>query len=204
MKLEEARKEYYRRRAREEGYKSRAAYKLLEAIQKYRLIREGDIVIDLGCAPGGWVQAAAETVGEAGVVIGVDLTKVALAPAPNVHLIQADINEPAIVEKIRGFAAAPRKLPVDVLLSDLSPNVSGVWELDHYRQTELTLRSLAIGESLLKVGGKAMLKVFEGERFTEVERTAKGMFQVVHIMKPRASRRESSEMYLICLGRRPA
>jgi 23S rRNA (uridine2552-2'-O)-methyltransferase len=202
LKLEEAKKEYYRRLAREEGYKSRAAYKLLEAVTRYRLIKPGDSVLDLGSAPGGWIQVAAETVGDKGVVIGVDLSPIKLPPQGNVHLFQADINDPAIVENVRALINPPRPLPLDVLLSDLSPNISGVWELDHYKQIELTLRSLAIGDSLLKVGGNAMLKVFDGERFAEIRKEADRRFQVVHIMKPKASRRESSEMYLLCLTRR--
>ncbi len=202
MKLEEAKKDYYRRLAREEGYKSRAAYKLLEAVKKYRLIKPGEKVLDLGSAPGGWIQVAAETVGDSGLVVGIDLSPVKLDPQANVHLIQADINDPGIAERVRGLMKPTRDLPLDALLSDLSPNISGVWDLDHYRQVELTLRSLTIGDSLLKVGGNAMLKVFDGDRFGEIRKEAGKRFQVVHIMKPKASRSESSELYLICLARR--
>jgi 23S rRNA (uridine2552-2'-O)-methyltransferase len=202
LKLEEAKKDYYRRLAREEGYKSRAAYKLLEAVTKYRLIKPRDRVLDLGSAPGGWIQVSAETVGNSGLVIGIDLSPIKLAPQPNVRLIQADINDPDIADRVRDLIKPPRALPVDVLLSDLSPNISGVWELDHFKQIELTLRSLTIGDSLLRVGGNAMLKVFDGERFGEINKEAERRFQVVHIMKPKASRRESSEVYLLCLARR--
>ena len=202
MKLEEAKKDYYRRLAREEGYKSRAAYKLLEAVKKYRLIKPGESVLDLGCAPGGWVQVAAESVGDSGLVVGVDLSPVKLPRQGNVRLIRGDINDQAVIDRVRGMLDPKKKLPLDVLLSDLSPNISGVWDLDHFRQIELTLRSLVIGDSLLKVGGNAMLKVFDGERFGEIRKEADARFQVVHIMKPKASRNESSEMYLLCLARR--
>ena len=204
MRLEEARKDYYRRLAHQEGYRSRAAYKLLEAIGKYRLVKAGDCVIDLGSAPGGWTQAAEETVGDSGAVVGVDIAPTKVHPKENVHLIRGDINDPAIAEKVRRAVGAKAPLPFDALLADLSPNISGVWDLDHYRQIELVLRALVLADSLLRLGGNAMLKVFEGERFSEVKREADSRFRVVHIMKPRASRRESSEMYLICLGRRRA
>jgi 23S rRNA (uridine2552-2'-O)-methyltransferase len=93
--------------------------------------------------------------------------------------------------------------PADVLLSDLSPRISGVWELDQYKQIDLTMTSLAVGDSLLRPGGKAMFKVFQGERFSEAEREARRRYNFVAIMKPHASRNASSEMYLVCLGRLP-
>jgi 23S rRNA (uridine2552-2'-O)-methyltransferase len=202
LKLEEAKNDYYRRLAREEGYKSRAAYKLLEAVKKYRLLRAGESVLDLGSAPGGWIQVAAEAVGDSGLVIGVDLSALRLPAQDNVKLIRGDINDPAILETVRGLLKPNKTLPLDVLLSDLSPNISGIWDMDHYKQIELTMRSLVIGDSLLKVGGNAMLKVFDGERFAEIRKEADKRFQTVHIMKPKASRSESSEMYLLCLARR--
>ena len=201
MKLEEAKNDYYRRLARAEGYKSRAAYKLLEAVGKYKLIRPGQSVIDLGSAPGGWFQVASETVGDSGTVVGVDLAPMRLMAAGNDRLIQADVNDPALPERVRGAIKAREPFPFDVLLSDLSPNISGVWELDHYKQVELVLRSLVIADALLRVGGNAMLKVFEGERFAETKKEAEKRFRTVHIMKPKASRPESSEMYLICLSK---
>ncbi len=203
MKLEEAKKDYYRRLAREEGYKSRAAYKLLETVKRYRLIKPGDKVLDLGCAPGGWVQVAAEAVGERGLVVGVDLPSMRLGLMPNVKLIQGDINDPQVIDRVRATINPPRDFPFDALLSDLSPNISGVWELDHFKQVELTFRSLALGDELLRVGGNAMLKVFDGERFTEMRREAGKRFQTVSIVKPKASRSESSEIYLVCLAKKP-
>jgi len=198
LRLSEARKDFYRRKAREEGYKSRAAYKLLEAVQKYKLIKPGDRVIDLGAAPGGWLQVASQAVGGQGLAVGVDLSPIRLE-ADNMRTLRMDINDPALPETVKGLL----KRPADVLLSDLSPRISGVWDLDQYRQIELTLKSITLGDELLKAGGNAMLKVFQGERFKEAEGEARKRYNFVAIMKPRASRNESSEMYLLCLGRLP-
>jgi 23S rRNA (uridine2552-2'-O)-methyltransferase len=198
LRLSEARKDFYRRKAREEGYKSRAAYKLLEAVQKYKLIKPGDRVIDLGAAPGGWLQVASQAVGGQGLAVGVDLSPIRLE-ADNMRTLRMDINDPALPETVKGLLTRP----ADVLLSDLSPRISGVWDLDQYRQIELTLKSITLGDELLKAGGNAMLKVFQGERFKEAEGEARKRYNFVAIMKPRASRNESSEMYLLCLGRLP-
>lgn len=196
MKLEQARKDYYRRLAREEGYKSRAAYKLLEAVRKYKLIKRGEKVLDLGAAPGGWMQVASEAVGSPGLVIGVDLASIDL-DLPNAHTLQADINSPALLETIRTLLPGG----ADVILSDISPNISGAWDLDHYKQIDLTLRSLSFCDVFLRTGGNAMFKIFEGERFGEVRKEAGRRFKTVTIMKPQASRKESSEIYLVCVGR---
>jgi 23S rRNA (uridine2552-2'-O)-methyltransferase len=199
MRLQDARKDYYRRLAKEEGYKSRAAYKLLEAVTKYKLIKQGERVLDLGSAPGGWLQVASEAVGDKGLVVGVDLDPVKRLTLDNLRTFQMDVYDPKLPDAAR--AILPRG-EADVLLADLSPNISGTWDLDHYKQIELTLRALALGDELLRPGGNAMLKIFEGERFAEIKKEAERRFDRVVIMKPHASRRESSEMYLVCLGRR--
>jgi 23S rRNA (uridine2552-2'-O)-methyltransferase len=197
LRLDEARKDYYRKRAREEGYNSRAAYKLIEAVKKYKLIKPGDRVIDLGAAPGGWLQVASEAVGPRGIVVGVDLSPIHLE-LENVRTLKMDINDPKLSETVTGML----NRPADVLLSDLSPRISGVWDLDQYRQIDLTIRSITMGDTLLRKGGNAMLKAFQGERFTEAEKEARKRYDFVAIMKPNASRNASSEMYLLCLGRR--
>ncbi len=197
MRLSEARRDYYRRRAKEEGYKSRAAYKLLEAIKKYGLIRPGERVIDLGAAPGGWLQVASKAAGPTGMVVGVDISPIRVE-MENVRTLRMDVNDPGLPAAISDLL----KRPADVLLSDISPRISGVWDLDQYKQIELTIRSISMGDELLRVGGKAMFKVFQGERFKEAEEAARSRFEFVAIMKPLASRTESSEMYLLCLKRR--
>jgi 23S rRNA (uridine2552-2'-O)-methyltransferase len=198
LRLSEARKDYYRKRAKEEGYKSRAAFKLLEAVKKYKLIKPGDRVVDMGAAPGGWLQVASQAVGTTGIVVGVDLSPIEVE-MDNTHTLKMDINDPKLTETVKELL----QRPADVLLSDLSPKISGVWDLDQYRQIDLTIKSLTVGDMLLRPGGNAMLKVFEGERFTEAEKEARKRYNFVAIMKPAASRNASSEMYLLCLGRHP-
>jgi len=195
MKLEDARRDQYRRLAREQGYKSRAAYKLLENVRKYQLIKEGDMVLDFGAAPGGWLQVAAEAVGESGLVVGVDIEPVHVGE-PNVVTIQSDVNSPELSVKLE--KVMPRK--ADVILSDLSPQVMGTWDLDHYRQIELTLTAARLTAGFLRKGGNAMFKVFDGERFTEIRAALSAQFRRVQITKPKASRRASSELYLVCFG----
>ena len=195
MKLEDARRDQYRKLAREQGYKSRAAYKLLENVRRYQLIKEGDVVLDFGAAPGGWLQVAAEAVGDSGLVVGVDIEPVHVSE-PNVVTIQSDVNSPELSVKLE--KVMPRK--ADVLLSDLSPQVMGTWDLDHYRQIELTLTAARLTGGFLRDGGNAMFKVFDGERFTEIRGVLSKQFQRVQITKPKASRRASSELYLVCFG----
>jgi 23S rRNA (uridine2552-2'-O)-methyltransferase len=197
MRLSEARKDYYRRRAKEEGYKSRAAYKLLEAIKRYNLIRPGDRVLDLGAAPGGWLQVASAAAGPRGLVVGIDISPIEVE-AENVRTLRMDVADARVVGAVTEMLGRR----ADVMLSDISPRISGVWELDQYKQIDLTLRSISLGDELLRPGGNAMFKVFQGERFSEAEREARARYEFVSIMKPAASRSASSEMYLLCLRRR--
>jgi len=198
MKLEDARRDHYRKMAREQGYKSRAAYKLLEEIRKYKLIKRGDVVLDFGAAPGGWLQVASTVVGEQGLVVGVDLDRISLREE-NLETIQSDVrapNLPLAIEK-----SLPRQ--ADVVLSDLSPHVIGTWDLDHNRQVELTLAAISLMARFLRVGGNAMFKIFDGDRFGEVRAELKRRFETVQVKKPDASRKGSSELYLVCLGYSP-
>ena len=195
MRLDEARRDLYRRLAKEQGYKSRAAFKLIEAADKYGFIRPGDLVVDFGSAPGGWLQVASKLVGTNGLVIGVDLRKVQLKER-NVVSLALDALDPgaeSVLLKVMGRRA-------DVFLSDLAPSVSGVWELDQGRQADLTLRVLDLGSGLLKEGGKAFIKLFEGERSQEVRQGLRKGFTFVKAYKPAASRSESSELYYYCAG----
>ena len=201
MRLNEARKDLYRRLAKEQGYKSRAAFKLIEANEKYRFIDEGDVVVDFGAAPGGWLQVCARVVGPAGKVVGVDLHAIHLKDK-NVETLAMDVNDGKVVEKV--LAMTGRK--ADAVLSDLAPSVSGVWELDQTIQVDLTLRVLELSESVLKRGGSAFLKLFEGERSPEVRAEMKRRFETVRAVKPAASRSASSELYYYCggwMGARP-
>ena len=198
MRLGEARRDLYRRLAKEQGYKSRAAFKLLEANEKYDFIRPGGIVLDFGAAPGGWTQVASELVGDRGLVVAVDVSPIRLKER-NVVSIRIDVSDPEVASKV--VAATGRK--ADVVLSDLAPSVSGVWELDQTRQVDLTLRALGLCRALLKGGGSLFCKLFEGERSQEVRDELRKTFRSVRVMKPAASRSASSELYYFCEGLKP-
>lgn len=195
MRLQDAKRDQYRKLAREQGYKSRAAYKLLEAVRKYRLIGSGDVVLDFGAAPGGWLQVASRAVGDTGLVVGVDLEPIDLNEE-NVVSIQSDVRSPGLPLKLE--KALPRQ--ADVVLSDLAPQVTGTWDLDHFRQVEITLAAAELMRGFLRKGGNAMFKVFDGERLGEVRSLLSKQFQKVMITKPKASRQESAELYFVCLG----
>jgi len=195
MRLNEARRDLYRRLAREQGYKSRAAFKLIEANERYQFIREGGRVVDFGSAPGGWLQVASMLVGPEGLVVGVDLLPVKLKEK-NVVFLKSDVHDPNIPAQVTRALGGR----ADVLLSDLSPEVSGVWELDQTRQVDLTLRVLELSPTLLKSGGSAFFKLFEGERAQEVRDEFRRRFDVVRVIKPAASRNASSELYYYCEG----
>jgi len=195
LKLHEARRDLYRRLAKEQGYKSRAAFKLIEANERYGFIREGGKVVDFGAAPGGWLQVVSELIGPEGRVVGVDLSTIRLKEK-NVIAIRMDVHDQTVTTKVREALGGQ----ADVVLSDLSPSVSGVWELDQTRQVDLTLRVLELSRELLKDEGSVFCKLFEGERSQEVRDSFHRMFSSVRVVKPAASRSASSELYYFCEG----
>jgi 23S rRNA (uridine2552-2'-O)-methyltransferase len=196
----ERKQDYFYRRAKELKLRSRAAFKLGQLDDRYNLLRRGDVVVDLGAAPGGWLQVARERVGGDGFVLGVDLQQITKLPHPNVKTLVADITDPSTPELIR--QNIPR--PADVVLSDASPNISGVWSVDHSRSIELASAVLIIAENVLTQGGKLLIKVFQGELFQDFMGEIREKFEFVKISKPLASRKGSAEAYVIAKGfRRP-
>lgn len=195
MRLREARRDPYRRLAKERGYRSRAAFKLKELSRSYNVIKRGMVVVDFGCAPGGWLQVASEEVGEDGFVLGIDLLKVK-PPHKNTKTLVVDVNDSALPDIIA------KELPrsADVILSDIAPKVTGIWELDHSRQIDLTSKVASSMPKILREGGSAILKVFDGEMLKPFLDELKSKFVEVRLTKPRASRKESSEIYLVCSG----
>ncbi len=193
MRLIEARRDRYRRLAKELGYRSRAAFKLIQADRKYHIFRRGQVVLDLGSAPGGWLQVASKAVGEEGLVVGVDVKKVE-GLAKNVIVIQRDIYDEALASDLLKISSSG----YDVVLSDLSPNTSGIWELDHNRQIDMTERVLDLSSILLRKNGSLFMKVFDGERFKDIIKKARTYFLSVSTSKPEASRKQSSEVYVYC------
>lgn len=180
----------YVRRAKDAGYRSRAAFKLLEIDAKDRMLKPGMTVLDLGAAPGGWSQVAAQKVGPGGKVLAVDLLE--LAPIRNVNFLQGDFRA-LDLEAALGAKA-------DVVLSDMMPNVTGVPLVDQARAAELLLEAIQLCRKVLKPNGVFLAKVFQGEAFEEVLKTLKGSFQTVLVRKPTASRGESRETYLLGRG----
>ena len=191
--MQERKRDYYYRKAKEEKYRSRAAYKLFQAVEKYHFIKEGDVVVDLGAAPGGWTQAARKIVGAEGFVLGVDLKPMEPFPEKNVRTIVGDITGPDAVKQILGML--PRK--ADAVISDVSPNISGIWELDHARQIDLAERALEIALETLKPGGNFFVKVFQGDMLNDFIGMVKRHFEDVKMIKPKASRAKSSEIFIL-------
>jgi 23S rRNA (uridine2552-2'-O)-methyltransferase len=196
--VQERKRDYYYKRAKEEKYRSRAAYKILQAVEKYNFIREGDVVIDLGAAPGGWIQAVRKIVGSKGFVLGVDLKPIKPFPETNIKTIIGDITEGETVRQI--LEILPRK--ADVVVSDVSPNISGIWELDHARQIDLAKKAFEIALQTLKPGGNFFVKVFQGDMLKDFINIVKKHFGDVKIIKPKASRAKSSELFVLGLNLR--
>ena len=194
--IRDRKREYYYKKAKEENYRSRATYKLAQANEKYGFIKRNDVVVDLGAAPGGWIQAARKMTGKNGYVLGIDLKPIEPFTQEYVRTIIADFTEPDIVEQIRSFL--PRE--ADVVISDAAPNITGVWEVDQAKQIDLATKALEIAQCVLRPQGNFFVKLFEGEMFNEFILTAKELFETVKIVKPQASRQKSSEMYLLALG----
>ena len=182
----------YVKRSKREGFRSRAAYKLLELQEKDRFIKRGQVVVDLGAAPGGWSQVAAGLVGPEGEVIALDL--LAMDPLPGVHVIQADFRED---EAVAALEAVLGDRQVDLVISDMAPNVSGVAAVDQPRAMYLCELALEFCGQHLRPGGGFVCKVFHGEGFDDWMREVKARFGRAVTRKPKASRANSREVYLV-------
>jgi 23S rRNA (uridine2552-2'-O)-methyltransferase len=187
--------EFYYRKAKAENYRSRASYKLAQAVKKYQFINRNDIVVDLGAAPGGWIQIARKRTGKRGFVLGVDLKPIEPFDQDYIKTIIADMTNPSIINQILEFL--PRK--ADVVISDAAPNISGTWEVDQAKQIDLADQALTISIQILRPSGNFFTKVFEGSMFNEFRKKVKKYFELVKMIKPKASRPKSAEMYLLAL-----
>ena len=194
MRLADARRDQYRRLAKDQGYRARSAYKLLQINRSYNVLKKGDKVVDLGCAPGGWLQVAVKEVRPSGNVIGIDLKPV--TPVVDAITLQGSIEDPNMLSRIEEILGSK----ADVVLSDLAPNVSGVWDIDHARQISLSTIALQFTQRVLRIGGSSVFKVFEGDMLKEFRSELDRNFGKVFLSKPSASRQESSELYIICLN----
>lgn len=194
MKLIDARRDPYRKLAHEQGYRSRAAYKLKELNQSYRIIGPGFNVLDLGCAPGGWTQMAVRLAGNQGKVMGIDLSYV--EEIPGAYIIRDDIGNEGVIGEIMSYFE--RK--VNAVICDLSPQVSGNWSVDHAKQISLNYDCTKIMDQVLARKGNAVFKVFDGEYSMEFRDYVRKKFAKINLTKPKASRKQSSELYCVCLG----
>lgn len=183
--------------ARRDGYRSRASYKLLELDDRYRILRAGQQVVDLGAAPGGWSQVAAERVGPRGGVWACDLLP--MEPIAGVRVIQGDFTEMAVLDALRN---AIGEVVIDVVISDMAPNISGIRSVDQPRAMYLVELALEFAAEFLKPGGVWVVKVFQGEGSDALLKEARRRFGRVRVCKPAASRVESREVYWIGEGHR--
>ena len=182
----------YVQRAKAEGYRSRAAYKLIEVAERDKLLKPGMVVVDLGAAPGGWSQVAAAKLGAKGRVIALDLLP--MDALRNVTFLLGDFREDAVVKALEQELAGR---PIDLVLSDMSPNISGIALSDQARAMYLAELALEFAVKHLKPGGGLLVKVFQGSGFQEFLREMRGRFTQVVTRKPEASRGRSNELYLL-------
>jgi 23S rRNA (uridine2552-2'-O)-methyltransferase len=196
VKRADLKSDRFYKRAKKEGYRSRSAFKLLQIADKFELIKGGDVVIDLGAAPGGWSQVAKALVGERGVVISVDLEQI--EEMEGVVSIKSDITKEketvtAIKEKLR----SKRKELVDVVISDASPKLSGKRDYDHFLSFELSKSALNIASALLRKNGNFVAKIFQGAYYNKFYEDVKEKFGYTRAYSPEASRKKSAEVYVI-------
>jgi 23S rRNA (uridine2552-2'-O)-methyltransferase len=183
------RKDEFYNRAKQEGYRSRAAYKLKQLNETAHLVEPGDTVVDLGAAPGGWLQVASE-LAEDGSVVGVDLQRI--DPVDGVETIRGDMTEAETRAKIRDSVGS-----ADVVLSDMAPNMTGEYSLDHARSAYLARQAFETALDVLDSGGDLVAKVFDGPDLDDLKADVEAEFEYVREVRPEASRAESSELYLV-------
>ena len=189
--------DYYFKKAQKENYPARSVYKLEEVQKKYRILKTGDAVLDLGCQPGSWTMYAAKIVGHGGLVVGIDQQagqKINIAKAAEIVCFHEDIMAEDIVENIKKIRKKFR-----VILSDIAPRTSGNKWIDQQQSLNLARRVIELAEKLLERGGNLYVKVFEGEDFKEFADSVRKSFKTVKIVKPKSSRRESREVFVLGL-----
>lgn len=192
--LQEHMTDHYVQRAQKDGYRSRAAYKLLEIQQKDRLFKAGMTVVDLGSAPGSWSQIAAKLVGDNGLLLASDILP--MDALPDVHFIQGDFREESVFNNL---LEALNQRPVDLVISDMAPNIGGNAS-DQPRSMYLCELALDFAVRVLKPNGNFLVKVFQGEGYDEYRKAVAQQFTVIKSRKPEASRARSREMYLLATG----
>lgn len=191
------RQDRFFKKAKEEGFRSRAAYKLQEIQKAFKILKPGLLVLDVGCAPGSWLQVISKEVGQHGKVIGVDLEPIAHFSQKNIIFIEGDIREEITVQRI--LHALGRK--VDVVVSDMAPHLSGIKFQDHYNSYELALQALQLCRLVLKEGGGHFVtKIFPGEELETFKQKLKESFTQIKEFIPEATRKTSTELYIVTKG----
>lgn len=183
------------KKAQQDGFRTRASYKLMELDEKDRLIRPGMTIIDLGAAPGGWSQVVARKLNCNGVIIASDILP--MDPIADVDFVQGDFTEEAVFEDIMALI---NNRPVDLVISDMAPNISGMASIDQPSAMYLVELALDMAQQVLKPKGDFVAKVFQGEGFPEYQQMLKQQFERVLIRKPKASRARSKEVYIVAKG----
>jgi len=195
--VRDRKRDYYYRKAKKENYRSRAAYKLIQLNERFRLFKTGDNVIDLGASPGGWTQVAAECVGAEGSVLAVDMKSV--EHVDGAVMVRGDARSQITISKVRELL--PGGL-ADVVISDMAPNISGNYSLDHARSMELAAMAVQYSDIFLKPGGNMVVKVFDGDMALDLFRTIQNRFRLAKRHSPKASRKSSSEIYMVGKGKK--
>jgi 23S rRNA (uridine2552-2'-O)-methyltransferase len=196
LKDKHQRHDVFHQRARKEGFAARSVYKLEEIDRKHHLLRPGQRVLDLGCRPGSWLQYAARIVGPRGALVGLDRQPLEVA-IPQARIVVGDVHEVSVLElkgNLGGF---------DLVLSDMAPDTSGVRHLDQARSETLFERALAIAEEVLSPGGAFVGKLFQGPDFKNLVARCRAGFDKIHTVKPKGSRPDSIELYVVAIGRKP-
>ena len=188
----EKKKEHFYKEAKRVGYRARSSFKLLQIQKKYNVIKRSDTVVDLGAAPGGWSQVAKEIVGENGTVIGTDLLQI--APLSGITFLQADMTKDSSLGELESILESKK---VNVVISDMSPDISGNYSVDHARSVYLCEQALKTAETILNLNGNFVCKVFSGPDLENFINKVNKKFQVVKRFFPPASRKSSSEIYII-------
>ncbi len=192
--LNERRQDFYYRKAKKLNYRSRASFKLHQINERFDIFKPGMSVVDLGAAPGGWLQIAKERVGPNGKVVGVDLQHI--APLEGVSTIKGDITKQETVEELRSLLGGN----ADVVISDMSPNISGNYSIDHARSVDLCTHALNFARQTLRPGGSLVMKIFEGDMINAFLKDVRSSFTSVKLHSPKASRSQSSEIYIVAKG----
>jgi len=188
-------RDYYFKKARKHGFPARSVYKLEEARKKHRFLKPGQTILDLGAYPGSWSKYAAGVAGPKGLVVAVDIQKPGVMP-DNVCVLQRDVYDLKVSE-LREISPY-----FDVVLSDMAPKTTGRKDVDHFRSIALAERALVLARELLKPGGTFFCKVFQGEDFPSFRDNCRESFRSVRVVKPKSSRPESVELFLLCTGRK--